>query len=260
MASFKKIGGRQNNKSIKPSPSPLPSPPEPLAQTTTNSKPIHISQITSEQAVYFPIMTNNESQEFFEDSGLSYCFNQSIQDFALNLDHISITNLLDIETLTFADGTTMTTAAATKHNTDTLTKVYNEYHSLDTPNENCVVQFPHPGVYLITYYLDTHTNTINTPCYSSLCVYFNINENDCPPPNMQFIGQSGSFTICYDNDKNANANTNTPTNKTYSPFVLFQLTKGENTNGKGVEKMHSNLNVNEIMNSNSHITATLIAS
>lgn len=244
MASFKKIGGRQNNKSIKSSPPSLLQPPEPPTQTTTNSKPIHISQINTEQAVYFPIMTNNESQEFFEDGGLSYCFNQSIQDFALNLDNLSATNLLDIETLAFADGTTMTTAATTKHNTNTSTKVYNEYYSLDTHNENCVVEFPRTGVYLITYYLDAHT--INSPCHPSLCVYFNINENDCPSPNMQFTGQSGSFTICYDNDKNSNTNTNTPANKTHSPFVLFQLTKGENANTNS--------------NSNSHITATLIAS
>ena len=116
---------------------------------------MHISQVQSEQTVYYPLMSNNETSRFFEDSAITYCFNHTMQDFALNLDNLSVTNIFNVDSLTFADGSSMTSGS---HQTQSYHKVY----SMVTSNDTSVIQFvngldhirfPDVGVYLVTFYI-----------------------------------------------------------------------------------------------------------
>lgn len=161
MASFRKIGGRTRNLNIsnktkvetKAEPN-LQSNEQQIEPRPTNHE-MHIAQIQSEQnqSVFYPLMSDNETPRYFEDAGLSYCFNQTVQDFVLNADHISATNIFNVDTLAFADGSTMSSSFREKEKEET-NQIYNQYMELNNEEETQQIILPTCGIYLVTFCLN----------------------------------------------------------------------------------------------------------
>jgi hypothetical protein len=162
MASFRKIGGRtrnMNNNSNKTKAEtkvePEPQSNEQQVEPRPTNHEMHIAQIESEQnqSVFYPLMSDNETPRYFEDAGLYYCFNQTVQDFVLNADHISATNIFNVDTLAFADGSTMSSSFQDKEKEET-NQIYNQYMELNTEEETQQIVLPTCGVYLVTFCLN----------------------------------------------------------------------------------------------------------
>lgn len=233
MASFRKIGGRTRNINItnkietkaKPTPMIKPQSNEPC------NHEMHIAQIQSEQnqSVFYPLMSDNETPRYFEDAGLYYCFNQTVQDFVLNADYVSATTIFNVDTLTFADGSVMSSALESNEKMATK-EVYNVYVELDAEESKQVV-LPTNGVYLITFCLNTGSHLtikLNQSCFTQT--------------------NSGSLTIHYDKRFADDANDmHVPLgkNQTGSPHLYFEK-RNENEMETDTKQ-------------NSHITITRIA-
>lgn len=224
MASFRKIGGRTRNLNKFQSKTEPQSNVEPRP---TNHE-MHIAQIQSEQnqSVFYPLMSDNETPRYFEDAGLYYCFNQTVQDFVLNADHISATNIFNVDTLAFADGSTMSSAFQEKEEA-----IYNVYVELDA-DESKQVELPTCGVYLVTFCVHpgAHlTIQLKESCFTQT--------------------NSGSLTVHYDKRFAHTDDELIGKNQTSSPYLDFNK-KNDKKNDK----------INETATKqNAHITITRIA-
>ncbi len=217
MASFRKIGGRTRNMNInKAKVEPQPNDPPPA------NHEMHIAQIELEQnqSVFYPLMSDNETPRYFEDAGLYYCFNQTVQDFVLNADYISATNIFNVDTLVFADGSVMSSASEPKKEQD----IYNRYIELDNEEETQQIVLPTCGVYLITFSLNLGDHLIiklNESCFTQT--------------------HSGCFTIHYDEQFTDDSLNKTQTSSSCLDFTFTEKNDERSKTG------------------NSHVTITRIS-
>jgi hypothetical protein len=225
MSSFRKIGGIRKQPHFSKFANQPPHTP---------SHEMHISQVQCEQTVFFPLMSDNETPKYYEDSGISYCFNNSVQDFALNLDNLSATTIFNVDSLIFADGTTLTSAPLT-----TEQKQYNAFYEI-FPHHEPTIQFtnnldyiclPDIGIYLISFCVSVlptsvSVNTDKLPnSFLSILLPKNIDEyNSNSQLHFPIIHQvcSGTITIHYlDADCEIQSK-----NQMKTPYLRFKLTNG----------------------------------
>jgi len=243
MASFRKIGGMYKNRIDLN---------KAKAKVKENVQEMHISQIESEQTVYYPLMSDNDSFRFryFEDPGITYSYNQIIQDFALNVDNLSVTNMYNIDSLTFADGTVLTTAPiltqAEKIETNRETAIYNKLYNFIQGSIH--VTLPIFGIYLVTFYILLEEDTDDTKDKNKqLDVYFNSNISPSDlNPDMTYsfcktsLSCTGTFTVQY-LEKNENTCNQ---NQTLFPSMRLEISNERKNNP--LVKKESNITITRI--------------
>lgn len=177
MSSFRKIGGIRS-KSNEPK----------LQKQVESKKEMHISQVESEVITYYPLMSDNESACYFEDSALTYGFNQIIKDYTLNTDNLSVTTIFNVESLTFTDGSVISSA---------LKEPFNQYYELGGYDDDAPIclRFSDVGIYLITFLISLDKKKNN----NELNIYFGENMTN---PNLTFVFHNtlvltGTFTVNY---------------------------------------------------------------
>ena len=227
MASFRKIGGiksRNNKNQI--------SPVEISTATNKGNKNIQemrILQINSDQTVYYPLMSDNESFGYYEDTAFTYNFNHAMKDYVLNTDNLSVTNIINVDQLAFADGTVFTTAPMQAEPKSAIA-VLNRVYSFISHATHIIL--PALGVYLITFFislkLDNNIdNNADIDNIKNLDIYF-VQQHDATTAMMSFpfcntSFLTGTFTLHYKEEEDGDVLDLLDPNQTISPHITFQL-------------------------------------
>ena len=234
MASFRKIGGikpRNNKNQILPV--------EAVATTNKYIKDDHknvqemcILQINSDQTVYYPLMSDNETFGYYEDPAFTYNFNHAVKDYVLNTDNLSVTNIINVDQLAFADGTTLTTAPIQVEPTPTVgasnAVVFNRVYSFMSNTTNHII-LPAVGVYLLTFFISLKCNDCrdaDIDNIKNLDIYFVQHDATTAMMSFSFCNTSfltGTFTLHYKEDGDGDVSDLLDPNQTISPHITFQL-------------------------------------